>query len=131
MHYHLKTHEAKPAFSCPVCKKGFLQAQTLATHMVAIHSKGAPMFQCPACNYKAAQKANCLRHFMRAHCPEALNACTDATGRFTCGVCKKDCASNPGLTYHVATTTCATISDPQRSEQLAALRSQVSSQMSA
>ena len=131
MHYHLKTHETTPPFSCNVCKKGFLQAQTLATHMIAKHSKGVSMFQCPACQVKSAQKGNCLRHFMKVHCPEVINKYTDATGKFTCDVCKMECGCKPGLIYHLATAGCATIPDEQRAAQLAALKSQVSSQTSA
>jgi len=118
MHYHMKNHEGHLPFECTICKKEFLQSQTLAVHMAAKHSKEeAAALKCPCCPYKTLTKANRVIHFIRKHCVEDI-AAVGAT--LTCPTCKKVSNSNTAFLYHMATS-CIKLSSLERQEQLTAI----------
>ena len=103
MHYHLKAHEGKSPFECTVCKKGFLQSQSLLVHMAARHSTDTKGIQCPLCPFTTATKANRIIHYVRKHCQEAVAKALKQEGEnFQCTVCQKELKSNTAFHYHVA-----------------------------
>jgi KRAB domain-containing zinc finger protein len=119
MHYHMKNHEGHLPFECTICKKEFLQSQTLAVHMAAKHSKEeAAALKCPCCPYKTLTKANRVIHYIRKHCVEEMELV--ATAVHTCPTCKKVCNSSTAFLYHMATS-CIKLGTTEKQEQLAAL----------
>jgi hypothetical protein len=123
MFYHIKAHANVLPFQCKLCPKTFLQAQTLANHIAAKHSKGGQAVACPCCPYKACQKANVIRHFLRAHCSEELSKLADTestSGTWTCRACERPFQSNPAFTYHAAG--CIRLADPALQERLDLLK---------
>lgn len=104
MHYHMKSHEGKPPFECAVCKKGFLQSQSLAVHMAARHpTDGQDQLECPCCPFKTTTKSNRIIHYVRKHCQEHLDkALTLEEGVYSCNHCDKKMKSNTAFHYHVA-----------------------------
>jgi hypothetical protein len=72
MYYHMKRHADELPHTCKVCKKSFLQKQTLDLHMKSKHSTAAAAtheFMCPfdGCEFGAHTKGNCRTHFFRTH----------------------------------------------------------------
>ena len=76
MYYHMKRHEEEMPHTCKVCRKGFLQRQTLDLHMRSKHAD-APAYKdyvCPHadCEFSAHTKGNCRTHYFRVHCSEEV-----------------------------------------------------------
>lgn len=110
MHYHMKKHMEELNHTCKICKKGFLQKQTLDLHMRAKHSDKAKeeekKFKCPFddCEFAALTKGNCLIHCLRVHCQEEIKPIMDVhndTKTIGCKTCEKDFPSSCGFYYHV------------------------------
>lgn len=74
MYYHMKRHEEEMPHTCGICKKGFLQRQTLELHMRSKHAdapeKVSKAYACPHadCEFSAHTKGNCRTHYYRVHC---------------------------------------------------------------
>jgi len=114
MHYHMKSHEGKPPFECTICKKGFLQSQSLAVHMAARHpTEESQQLECPCCEFKTVTKANRIIHYVRKHCQEHLSkALALEDGVYGCTICEKKMKSNTAFHYHVAS--CLQLGEKQK-----------------
>ena len=104
MYYHMKGHEGKLPFECTICKKGFLQSQSLIVHMAARHaSDEQKQLVCPCCPFKTLTKANRIIHYVRKHCQEPLEkALVLEDGVYGCAHCHKKMKSNTAFHYHAA-----------------------------
>ena len=103
MHYHIKSHAGKYPFSCKICKKGFLQNQSLLVHTQAMHSTDNPTLKCPCCPFETLTKSNRIIHYVRKHCSEEIQKALRMNGdQFQCGHCEKEMKSSTAFHYHVA-----------------------------
>ena len=109
MHYHMKKHLEELDHVCKVCKKGFLQKQTLDLHMRSKHpeleKEEANRFGCPFedCTFSALTKGNCIIHCLRVHYQEELKEKMQQdpeTKVITCTDCDTEFSSSCGFYYH-------------------------------
>jgi hypothetical protein len=109
MHYHMKKHMEELNHVCKVCKKGFLQKQTLDLHMKSKHSElikdSEKKFTCPfdGCEFAALTKGNCIIHCLRVHCQEEIKEIMETnqeTKTISCTSCEKTFSSSCGFYYH-------------------------------
>ena len=124
MHYHMKTHEEKPNHVCKICKKGFLQKQTLDLHMRSKHSDKTDdkKFKCTHdnCEFTALTKGNCVIHFLRVHYQDEINNIMIKNGkRIECNECKKEFNSSCSFYYHCKD--CIQFDDDNKHEKFKAL----------
>jgi hypothetical protein len=111
MHYHIKRHADSLPHVCKICKKGFLQKQTLDLHMTARHpdviaandSRTTKEFVCPVdgCAFKALAKGNCRVHILRVHFQEEVKEImkVDDDKTIKCDICN-DTFNSPGAFYY-------------------------------
>ncbi len=112
MHYHIRKHEEQVSHTCKVCKKGFLQKQTLELHMKSRHADylkaqgdEASKVYCPFddCNFSALTKGNCIIHCLRVHFKEEVQKIMNVdneTKTITCEECDKEFTSSCAFYYH-------------------------------
>ncbi len=112
MHYHMKKHEEDLSHICKVCKKGFLQKQTLDLHIRSKHpetiknpSNNEKKFKCPFdnCEFAALTKGNCIIHCLRVHFQDEINnimAKDEETKTIYCSECEKEFSSSCAFYYH-------------------------------
>ena len=104
MYYHMKKHEEKLPYECNICKKEFIQKDSLELHMLARHkdknTKNVNMFKCPfkGCEFEALTKGNCRIHCLRKHFKDEINTIIDENN--SCTNCKKSFPSNTAFYYH-------------------------------
>lgn len=105
MHYHMKKHQEQLSHTCKVCKKGFLQKQTLDLHMRSKHpdSDIDKKFKCTYdnCEFAALTKGNCVIHYIRVHFQDAINNIMVKDGKIhTCTKCDTEFSSSCAFYYH-------------------------------
>lgn len=102
MHYHMKKHEEQVTHVCKLCKKGFLQRQTLELHMRSRHEKDLDKkFKCTFCEFSSLTKGNCVVHFLRTHYQEETDNVMDKDGKtVNCTKCEKNFNSLSSFYYH-------------------------------
>jgi len=112
MHYHMKKHEEQLTHSCSICKKGFLQKQTLDLHIRSKHPELAKdneyenkKFKCPfdTCEFSALTKGNCIIHCLRVHFQEEIKnilSIDNETKTYYCNECGTDFNSSSSFYYH-------------------------------
>ena len=112
MHYHMKKHQEELTHQCKLCKKGFLQKQTLDLHMRSKHpehtkTKGedAKKFKCPfdGCEFSSLTKGNCIIHCLRIHYREEMEEIMqvhDETKTITCTECDQEFHNSCSFYYH-------------------------------
>jgi hypothetical protein len=113
MHYHMKKHLEELNYTCKVCKKSFLQKQTLDLHMRAKHPESvknndeddSKKFKCPYdnCDFKALTKGNTVIHCLRVHFQEEINEImikNNDTKTISCIECEKEFNSSSAFFYH-------------------------------
>jgi hypothetical protein len=111
MHYHMKRHEEQLSYICKLCKKGFLQKQTLDLHLRAKHpdisddNNAEKKFKCPFddCNFAALTKGNCIIHCLRIHFQEEIDNImikNNETKMIYCNECSKGFSSSCAFYYH-------------------------------
>lgn len=109
MHYHMKKHLEELDHVCKVCKKGFLQKQTLDLHMRSKHPEQLEQkqtrFSCPFdnCEFSAITKGNCVIHCLRVHYQEEINEymiIDDETKIIYCTGCDDTFTSSGSFYYH-------------------------------
>ena len=107
MHYHMKKHMEELNHVCKVCKKAFLQKQTLDQHVRARHpsTKEEKKFTCPFddCTFAAYAKGNCVIHMIRVHFQDEVKDIMTAdedNKMITCKVCDKEFNSSCSFYYH-------------------------------
>jgi hypothetical protein len=112
MHYHIRKHEEQVSHTCKVCKKGFLQKQTLDLHMKSRHAdylkaqgNEAAKVCCPFedCNFSALTKGNCIIHCLRVHFKDEVNKIMNIdneTKTIICEECDKEFSSSCAFYYH-------------------------------
>lgn len=113
MHYHMKKHQEILSYVCKVCKKGFLQKQTLDLHTKSRHpellkdEENAKKFECPFdnCTFTALTKGNCRIHCLRIHFQDEIRKIMNVnqdTKTIECTVCDKEFGNSCGFYYHCA-----------------------------
>ena len=108
MHYHMKKHLEELNHVCKICKKAFLQKQTLDQHIRARHpeiNKEEKKYSCPFddCEFTAYAKGNCVIHIIRVHFQEELQQIMFPqadTKMILCGSCNEEFKSNSAFIYH-------------------------------
>jgi len=111
MHYHMKRHQEQLSYICKVCKKGFLQKQTLDLHLRAKHpdisddNNAEKKYKCPFddCNFAALTKGNCIIHCLRIHFQEEIDNImikNNETKMIYCNECGKEFSSSCAFYYH-------------------------------
>lgn len=112
MHYHIRKHEEQVSHTCKVCKKGFLQKQTLELHMKSRHAdylkeqgSEAKKIQCPFddCTFSALTKGNCIIHCLRIHFQDEIKKIMtfdDENKTYNCEECAKEFNSSCAFYYH-------------------------------
>lgn len=111
MHYHMKKHEEQLSHVCKVCKKGFLQKQTLELHMRSKHpdilkdtSTDDKKFKCPFdnCEFSALTKGNCIIHCLRVHFQEEIKnmLSVNTENKYCCNECNQEFNSSCSFYYH-------------------------------
>ncbi len=110
MHYHMRKHEEEPSHTCKVCKKGFLQKQTLDMHMKSRHpeistDETSKKFKCPfdKCEFSALTKGNCVTHCLRVHFQEEIKkimTVDEDTKEIECDECNETFSSSTAFYYH-------------------------------
>ena len=102
MHYHMKKHEEQDTHVCKICKKGFLQKQTLELHMRSKHEKEIDKkFKCTICEFSSLTKGNCVIHFLRTHYQEETDSIMVRDGKvINCNNCEKNFNSSSSFYYH-------------------------------
>jgi len=114
MHYHMKKHAEKLSHECKICKKGFLQKQTLDLHMRSKHPEQmktregveVKKFKCPidGCEFKSLTKGNCIIHCLRIHFQEEIKEImevNDDTKTITCTLCEQEFHNSCSFYYHM------------------------------
>ena len=105
MHYHMKKHEEQLSAVCKICKKGFLQKQTLELHMKSKHPdiNDTKKFKCTHnnCEFTALTKGNCIIHYIRVHFQDEIDNIMIKDGKTVhCIECEKDFSSSCAFYYH-------------------------------
>ena len=104
MHYHMKKHEEKLNHACKVCKKEFLQKQTLDLHMRSKHpDSDTKKFKCTHdnCDFTSLTKGNCIIHYLRVHYQNEINEIMLKDGNtFSCIQCENEFSSSSSFYYH-------------------------------
>jgi hypothetical protein len=109
MHYHMKKHLEELDHVCKVCKKGFLQKQTLDLHVRSKHpelaKEEAKRFVCPfdECEFTALTKGNCVIHCLRVHYQEEMKEIMqidEETKIIVCTKCDTEFQSSCSFYYH-------------------------------
>lgn len=111
MHYHMKKHEEQMSHICKLCKKGFLQKQTLELHMRSRHpdhftqTPNDNKFKCPFdnCNFTSLTKGNCIIHCLRIHYQEEMKEMMNVdpdTKIIECNDCGEEFHSSCSFYYH-------------------------------
>ena len=105
MHYHMKKHEDTLNHVCKVCKKGFLQKQTLDLHMRSKHPDKEldKKFKCTYdnCEFTALTKGNCIIHYLRMHYQDEININMSKNGKIIqCNTCEKEFNNSCAFYYH-------------------------------
>jgi hypothetical protein len=109
MHYHMKKHLEELDHVCKVCKKGFLQKQTLDLHVRSKHPEQLEQkqarFSCPFddCEFSAITKGNCVIHCLRVHYQEEINEVMiidEETKLICCTGCDDTFTSSGSFYYH-------------------------------
>lgn len=113
MHYHMKKHIEQLDHICKICKKQFLQKQTLDLHIRSKHpehdkteASNDKKFICPIndCEFSALTKGNCIVHFIRVHCQDEAYAImhkNSETKMMECQQCGDEFGSSSAFMYHV------------------------------
>jgi hypothetical protein len=112
MHYHMKKHEEQTSNICKVCKKGFLQKQTLDLHIRSKHpellenvSNIKTTYKCPfdECEFSALTKGNCIIHCLRVHFQDEISDImikNNETKTIICNECDAEFSSSCAFYYH-------------------------------
>ena len=112
MHYHMRKHEEQVSHTCKVCKKGFLQKQTLDMHIKSRHPEvlkgiddSTKKFKCPfdKCEFSALTKGNCIIHCLRVHFQDEIKkmmTINDETKEIECEECCETFNSSTAFYYH-------------------------------
>ena len=108
MHYHMKKHLEELNHVCKICKKAFLQKQTLDQHIRARHpeiNKEEKKYACPFddCEFTAFAKGNCVIHIIRVHFQEEVKEImitNEDNKTSTCDICSKEFNSLCSFYYH-------------------------------
>jgi hypothetical protein len=108
MHYHMKKHMEDLDYVCKVCKKGFLQKQTLEAHVKSKHPEmdnNNFRYKCSFDNCKstAQTKGNCMIHMVRIHFQVEVNEIlgnNENVGTICCNKCMKTFNSGCSFYYH-------------------------------
>ena len=111
MHYHMKKHMEELNHVCKVCKKGFLQKQTLDLHIRSKHPEldtnpeENKKFTCPfdGCEFRALTKGNCVIHCLRVHFQEEMKLfmrVNQENKNISCTNCNTDFQSSCSFYYH-------------------------------
>lgn len=116
MYYHMKKHEEKLPYECNICKKEFIQKESLELHKQARHkdknSKKVDMFKCPfkGCEFEALTKGNRRIHCLRKHFKNEIDAIIDENT--SCTICKNTFPSNTAFYYHALD--CISVNDTEK-----------------
>ena len=111
MHYHMKKHMEELNHVCKVCKKGFLQKQTLDLHIRSKHPEldtnpeESKKFSCPfdGCEFRALTKGNCVIHCLRVHFQEEMKLLMKVNQEkksISCTKCSTEFQSSCSFYYH-------------------------------
>lgn len=109
MHYHMKKHLEELDHVCKVCKKGFLQKQTLELHVRSKHpeqlEEEKTSFVCPfeSCEFEALTKGNCVIHCLRLHYQDEVKEIMlidEETKIICCTECDDTFTSSGSFYYH-------------------------------
>jgi hypothetical protein len=109
MHYHLKKHEEQLSHICKLCKKGFLQKQTLDLHIRSKHPEllktpDAKKYSCcfDNCTFSSLTKGNMVIHCIRIHFQEEMKDImkTKENNELECEACRKEFYSSSSFYYH-------------------------------
>lgn len=112
MHYHMKKHEEQLGNICKICKKGFLQKQTLDLHIRSKHSDMVKdieihpkQFKCPIkeCEFSSLTKGNCIIHYLRIHCQDKIQdimTINDDNKTIHCNKCDNNFNNSCAFYYH-------------------------------
>jgi hypothetical protein len=112
LHYHMKKHEEQLDHICKICKKQFLQKQTLELHIYSKHPElvkdsthSEKKFKCPFdnCEFTALTKGNCIIHCLRVHFQNEINnmmSKNNETKTIYCNNCQKNFSSSCAFYYH-------------------------------
>lgn len=112
MSMHVRKHKEEVNHICKVCKKGFLQKQTLDLHIRSKHpeilkenSSDETKFKCPFdnCEFSALTKGNCIIHCLRVHFQDEIREqmlVDNDTRIIYCNECDKDFSSPSAFYYH-------------------------------
>jgi uncharacterized Zn ribbon protein len=112
MHYHMKKHEEQLTHVCKLCKKQFLQKQTLDLHVRSKHpeyssekDENKNKFSCTFkdCNFTSLTKGNCLIHCLRKHFQNEIKDImfTDEDTKIIyCNKCTNEFNSSSAFYYH-------------------------------
>ena len=109
MHYHMKKHLDELDHICKICKKGFLQKQTLDLHIRSKHPESLEHVQkkhaCPFdnCNFNALTKGNLIIHVLRLHFQDEISTImmnNQERKVIVCYECEKEFNSSCSFYYH-------------------------------
>lgn len=112
LHYHMKKHEEQLEHVCKLCKKQFLQKQTLDLHIRSKHpelikdsANCEKKFKCPFddCDFSALTKGNCVIHCLRVHFQDEIKQIMNIdneTKCIHCEECGKEFNSSCSFYYH-------------------------------
>lgn len=109
MHYHMKKHMDDLQHVCKLCKKGFLQKQTLDLHIRSKHPELLEIqekkHKCPFdnCNFNALTKGNLIIHILRLHFQDEISTImltNQERKSITCYGCEKEFQSSCSFYYH-------------------------------
>ncbi len=111
MHYHMKKHLDELNHVCDICKKAFLQKQTLDLHIRSKHPQiiehePKNKFKCTFdnCEFTALTKGNCIVHCFRTHFQDEIKEIiniNNETKIISCNECNNEFHSSSSFYYHV------------------------------
>jgi len=106
----MKKHEEQLSNVCKICKKGFLQKQTLDLHIQSKHPETIKTtekkkFKCPFddCTFTSLTKGNCVIHCLRIHFQEEMEEMMlvdPDTKTIECNECNEEFHSSCSFYYH-------------------------------